>query len=424
MAGYTAALVVVTAGAVIVSRAQPSARSAIRDYLAAALLGIGLATALATPETRALARALAVTPNLIGFISDLLAVGGAFCVLAMLTHTVAQPDRVRPRLRRQIAILILTVIAMISLFALSDTHTTIDVAGAFVLDPFLVGYKLLYVMAMCWAMITFIWLIRRYLSQDEDERLRTVLRFTYGAVAVGLVWGTWKLANLVTSRVGQRLPFDQGAVSELLAALLVILIGVGCTLPAWPAWRRTHTDRLRARRAFNNLAPLWRTLTTAVPKVTLDDTRPHRTIECALYRRVIEIRDAQVALRDVLHPHITDWARCAAQRHGVPAGPDTEAVIEAVELAAALHVREQRTASTDGNPTVSPSALACRDRTAGAAANCPSAPRQPTPPATVYAEADWLITMGTVLFTSPIVTDLLHRGSFATRCAADSSDRL
>jgi hypothetical protein len=45
---------------------------------------------------------------------------------------------------------------------------------------------------------------RRYLSQDDNDQQRVVLRITMTAAAVGLVWAAWKLFNLVAMHVGLR----------------------------------------------------------------------------------------------------------------------------------------------------------------------------------------------------------------------------
>jgi hypothetical protein len=39
-----------------------------------------------------------------------------------------------------------------------------------------------------WGMANFLWLICRYLSQDDNDQLRVVLRINMTAAAVGLVW--------------------------------------------------------------------------------------------------------------------------------------------------------------------------------------------------------------------------------------------
>src|SRR6266567_1828280 len=313
IAGYAAAVIAVSAGAVIASRAQHSSPSAIRRYLAAALISIGVATAVATPETLALTRLLDVLPNLVRLIGDLFAVVAAFCVLAMLSHAVTRPDRVRRRVRRQARILITTVLAMILLWVLSRTHTTVELASTYTLDPFMAGYELLYLIAMCCGMTNFLWLVRRYLNHDDNRRLRRVLHINLTAAAIGLLWAAWKLFTLVAMHIGLRLGVGGATVSELLAALLVTLIGIGCTLPAGAEWLSAHTDRVRARRAFTDLERLWITLVTAVPEVTLAHTDTHTHIEYGLYRRVIEIRDAQLALRAFIPSDVPDWAGRAAR---------------------------------------------------------------------------------------------------------------
>lgn len=410
-AGYLAAIIAIAAGGYIAARATGSGRTAIRRYLAAALVNIGLATAIATPETLALTRALDTLPNLIRFIGDLLAMGAAFCVLAMLTHASARPEAIHRYIRREATALAAAGAAMIALLLAADTRTTIQFAATYALNPYAAAYEVLYLISMCWGMTSFLWLVRHYVRTNDNPRMRLVLRMNSAAAGVGLIWAAWKVTNLIAPHVGLHLPVDQAAISELLAALLVSLIGIGCTLPAWAAWINHQTDHVRAHRAVTGLTPLWQTLTAAVPDVALAASG-HAGVEYALYRMVIEIRDAQMALRVVAHPDVADWARAAARRHGVAPGRDTALVVEAAELAAALHAH----ATADTAP-----ADAAIDRAAGqpipAAVHHdlgPATNPDGTPPADVYAEAHWLIKLSRALHSSPVVTELLHDGPAAT----------
>ncbi|MFB6891347.1 MAB_1171c family putative transporter [Kitasatospora sp. NPDC056327] len=89
------------------------------------------------------------------------------------------------------------------------------------------------------------------------------------------------------------------------------------------------------------LGPLWSALRSAVPEIELvtpgPDSgpagRPRRDIRFALYRRIIEIRDGQLALRTHLHPGVPLWV---AEVHPPDGGEEFAVVVEAAAIAAAL----------------------------------------------------------------------------------------
>ncbi|WP_018252672.1 MAB_1171c family putative transporter [Salinispora mooreana] len=71
---------------------------------------------------------------------------------------------------------------------------------------------------------------------------------------------------------------------------------------------------VRHRRAIRDLEPLWTELTTAVPDIVFAPVRPGlgvRQLRLRLYRRVVELRDAMLTLRE----HVTPGELRAAQEH-------------------------------------------------------------------------------------------------------------
>lgn len=427
-AGYLAAIIALAAGTYIAARAAGSPRTAIRRYLAAALVAVGVAAAVATPETLALTQGLDVLPNLVLFLGDLLAMGASFCVLAMLTHTfTCHDDAVRRYIRNEAIALAAAGAAMAVLLLAADTRTSPQFAATSMLNPYAVAYEVLYLLSMAWGMTGFLWLIRRHVRSDNNPRMRLVLRVNAAAGGVGLLWGAWKITTLIAPHVGLHLPVDRGTVSELLASVLVGLVGIGCTVPAWSTWLAARTDRARAHRAIEGITPLWQTLITAVPGVAFDSGNG-TDVTYALYRKVIEIRDAQMALRAICQTDVADRARAAARRHGIPPGSDTALVVEAAQLAAAL--RTQQIGSSHPLHLTEPAVLAAdtithppagiATRALGESATTTAfrdtidhdtarGTRNGTAP-TVYAEAHWLIKLSRALNGSPVIAELLHDG--------------
>ncbi|WP_309111979.1 DUF6545 domain-containing protein [Saccharothrix sp.] len=162
-----------------------------------------------------------------------------------------------------------------------------------------------------------------------------------------------------------------------------------------------HDEHIRnaASEYDEGLIPLWQHMTAAVPHVQLDDTdqacvTPTPTGEYRLYRRVIEIRDAQYTLRPHVPPEIRDWARATARERGLdPTAADI--LVEAAELGAALDAHR---AGRRRHPEVLEALT----------------PQHLSGPPNLIAEARWLTQIGTALRSNPDVAALRRRAKAST----------
>jgi hypothetical protein len=113
---------------------------------------------------------------------------------------------------------------------------------------------------------------------------------------------------------------------------------------AWRQWR-----------SYRDLHPLWSVLHQSVPQIALSPPRGLRhQIGFRLYRRVIEIRDGELALRPYLYAAVAEAAASAAAKSGLSAD-DLDTMVEATVLAAALQAKQaERRArhSTSCTPTL------------------------------------------------------------------------
>jgi hypothetical protein len=89
----------------------------------------------------------------------------------------------------------------------------------------------------------------------------------------------------------------------LCACVGAVLVTAGFTAPTWGSHLSAVRRRLHLAAAYLRLWPLWHLLYTAVPGVALDPPRSRwadlaalRDLDYQLYRRLIEIRDGQLAL--------------------------------------------------------------------------------------------------------------------------------
>jgi len=117
---------------------------------------------------------------------------------------------------------------------------------------------------------------------------------------------------------------------------------VGAALPAAGRRWRVVLDWCRRYAAHDKLYPLWSALTAVSPGVALDpatsrtrDRLRIRDLDMRLYRRVIEIRDGRLALRDALPQSVAESSQARAQVIGL-GRRESEAFVEAKVLEAAL----------------------------------------------------------------------------------------
>lgn len=129
--------------------------------------------------------------------------------------------------------------------------------------------------------------------------------------------------------------------------LAVIQVIAGATVPAWFPAVMSVSRECRAWAAWCRLRPLWALLVAAAPGVHLA-AQPGTRLNARyrLHRRVIEIRDAELALRPFWDGEAAREAVDAALAAGLPVD-EHDALIEAVMIMTALGAR-QAGAPADG----------------------------------------------------------------------------
>lgn len=131
--------------------------------------------------------------------------------------------------------------------------------------------------------------------------LRAGLRLLGVGSAAGVLYALLRAGYLLVRLLG---PGDAAAdaqaaeVTDLLKHAAIVLILLGTSIPAvgvaWRGWRQW--------RHLRRLQPLWRELTAAVPEVVLDEELRQHELRLRLHRRVVEIRDALLALQPYVDP--------------------------------------------------------------------------------------------------------------------------
>ncbi|EOD70030.1 MAB_1171c family putative transporter [Amycolatopsis vancoresmycina] len=134
--------------------------------------------------------------------------------------------------------------------------------------------------------------------------LRTALLLLWLSAAVGLLY----VASRLWYVVGHGFGFLHQVARPVYGTVTFLLLWTTVALAGSAALVRVGyavTRHVRHRIAYHRLGGLWRTLTEAVPGTVLDPRSgpfPARAFRRRLYRRIIEIRDAQMELTSYVPP--------------------------------------------------------------------------------------------------------------------------
>ncbi|MFF2077941.1 MAB_1171c family putative transporter [Kitasatospora sp. NPDC058162] len=240
-------------------------------------------------------------------------------------------------------------------------------------------------------------------------RLGTGLRLLTGGLVAGLLWNAWSMDDVLRAAVTGSQDGPEDLLCAVLGGLCAALIAAGLASTLWPAAAGAVRGWLRAHRRYRALTPLWRDLHTVLPEIALDPARrlplPPRDPRFALYRRIIEIHDARLILRQHLDPRTAQWLDHATRRFPPPAA-HAAATAEAAALAAALELAAAGTRPESG-PGPGP-AEAAVEAAVGVADSTD----------TMDGEADHLAHLALVYATCPAVAEVRTRARTERTLAA------
>lgn len=185
--------------------------------------------------------------------------------------------------------------------------------------------------------------------------VRTSLSLIGTGSAVGLVYVAHKVALLAVlpSRPDSGFVRSASLVETLLIAIAFLFIAIGC---ATPAISRSRSRLVASVWAYAELGRLWRQLCAVTPSIALvepDASRSRRAVRLlrdlrlGIYRRVIEIRDGELAVRAYAPP--VERERIAEQARRCGLDPTAPGLVEATELELA-----RRSKSRGGRPVPVP----------------------------------------------------------------------
>ncbi|MFD7162488.1 MAB_1171c family putative transporter [Streptomyces violascens] len=290
---------------VVVLRARAALRCTRQRGIWLAVATAAAATTLNLPPVTRLVEHVTGPTHLTALAMNLCGVLSAAAVVDFTT--VATGGRRRPQLHVAFGLLLVLLVALDLTAPHHVRHTSLGAGPA---TPSM-AYWLVIIATHLTANLVCARVCLRYSGCGSNRALRTSLRlFGLGTACAGLFWCAY-LADLLLSPawVPPLLPYLMGLHGLLRAAALavpavVLLHGAGAELLT-----------------FHRLWPLWRDLVEAVPTVTLSERRPwlmellrpRGPRHFAVYRTIVEIRDAILVLRDYVQPErpVTDPAAMA-----------------------------------------------------------------------------------------------------------------
>jgi hypothetical protein len=282
-------------------------------------------------------------------ITQLLVVCFSASALVLLQLWASSPSQARLRIALTSSGALLVLVAMVTLFVLSEHQHVLDptYAGWYGGSGTQGAYLELYLTVFTAADVSILVLCLRYGRLMTRSWLRTGLITTAVGATLGTVYSLTHLAGIISSRMGIN-PQRWENLAEVGAGGGALLVMIGLSMHTWGPWTQALVARVRRIAAFAQLYPLWTALCRRDPGIALDRPpreRRFRTLslrvlrdpEYCLARRVVEIRDGILALHPYFDPAVTDRARdYYQQRRAGLRDPDIDAAIEALRIRTAL----------------------------------------------------------------------------------------
>ncbi|MFY1632066.1 MAB_1171c family putative transporter [Solwaraspora sp. WMMB335] len=283
-------------GAVLLTSAILSARGGAarmpgRIALTASLGTLGVSFLVQSPAARSVQNE--VVTNLGQLTGNGTTLVAAYALQVMVLHILYERATASTHARRWLAALLLALAAMTGLFLATptapDRFTSPDAPGG------VVAYYLIFAGYLGAIVTSLFLLIGRYAMRTSDRWLRISLQLQRWACVTGMIYLVGRIGALLIGRLGidvgsdDRFGLVEFVVAAVVPAIGVALLTGGIVVRSggrWWQYRRTH----------RRLRPLWEAAREARPHAVLPVARGPGGTRLRLYRRVIEIQDAQLVV--------------------------------------------------------------------------------------------------------------------------------
>lgn len=317
--------------AVTIWRGPSAVRTVKQRALWAAFAALTLSMTLRLPGVMHALDDRAGVHNLSTLVKHCLGMIAAGAVVDFVV-AIARPETGRRlRARHYVALTAMAVMAVLFIFFVPRPHEVTDFSMENAGNGWATAYYLVFVVYLGIAMATATWLFWGSARHASARWLRTGVRLMGIGTAIGVLYTLLRFGYMTTRLAGLTDSGGDIAVDNATDALKYTAIGfilVGSSIPAFGvAWRTVQDGR-----QYRQLQPLWQDLTAVTPDIVLK-AGLLRSPRLRLYRRVIEIRDASLALDAYADDGIRERAQTAAAQAGFD--PATSPAAEALWMRAA-----------------------------------------------------------------------------------------
>jgi membrane-associated phospholipid phosphatase len=333
---YTTGLITLAA-AVSRARALRASPSPSLRALCWALGCLSLAYFLTADDTLTLAGRVTGNPGIALWAGNSLTLAAACAALIMLAHLARRPGAPAPRTALRIAVVLAAVTAMAALTFSGPPARTASFGAGDAASPAVLACLLIYLTCLGAALGSSLALAVRLVPRAAARHVRTALRLIGSGSATGLIYVAARAALAASPWLGLRSPAAGPALATAMSCAAGLQLTAGGTAGAWGPPLSSWVRRQQQARSYRRLQPLWQALADAVPGIALapEPGTDNSGIGYRLYRRVIEIRDGELALRAYRDPAAVARAGRQAHRSGI-SGRQLAAIIEAAAIASAV----------------------------------------------------------------------------------------
>jgi uncharacterized protein DUF6545 len=345
LAAYLAAVALLTFATYRLSTDRRGVPNQVQQYGYCLMICLALAMAMLAPSMPQLLADLGMNRMAVILLGDILRTAAISVLMFMACAVDRRPVRGLP----VVAAVVIQVVGIACFIAAQPAVGRDDALATHGTGRWLLAaHDLVFAGYAAWSLALATAAFGREARRTDPGPVRTGIRLSLVALTVGVVWTAWTVDDVVHVLRSGVQDGSEDLVSNALGALCATFIVAATIVAKWHAGYTAARERVHAYLVYRRLTPLWEAIRAELPQIALDDDRrmlfDGRSLDFALYRRVIEIHDGRLALR----PYVPEREPEAV---GVlPPGANREALVEAESIAAALENHRAGRVRASGEP--------------------------------------------------------------------------